>query len=116
MTFQGQSYQLPATSFQKLESSFSQIASPGSSSGGTNVLSKLGIQPLHWLRNPAIVGTETVGGSSTTHIRATIDVPALLGDFNTFLARAASVGVSGAAQLPPRDLPLQPAADRLGGP
>src|SRR5262249_37257288 len=67
---------------------------------GTNVLSKLGIQPLHWLRNPTIVGTETVGGSSTTHIRATVNVPALLADFNTFLSRAASVGVSGAASFP----------------
>jgi hypothetical protein len=100
VTFQGQSYQLPAASFHKLESSFSQIASPGSSTGGTSVLSKLGIQPLHWLRNPTIVGTEMVGGSSTTHIRATINVPALLADFNTFLARAASVGVSGAASFP----------------
>jgi len=48
VTFQGQSYQLPAAAFQKLESSFSQIASsPGSSGNGSNVLSKLGIQPLH---------------------------------------------------------------------
>ena len=101
VTFQGQSYQLPAASFQKLESSFSQSASsPVSSSGGTNVLAKLGIQPLHWLRNPTIVGTENVGGSSTTHIRASVNVPALLADFNTFLARAASVGVSGAANFP----------------
>ena len=47
VTFQGQSYQLPATSFQKLESSFSQIASSAGSSGNrSNVLSKLGIQPL----------------------------------------------------------------------
>jgi hypothetical protein len=100
VTFQGQSYQLPAASFQKLESSFSQIASSPGSTGGTNVLSKLGIQPLHWLQNPTIVGTENVGGSSTTHIRASVNVPALLADFNTFLARAASVGVSGAANFP----------------
>jgi hypothetical protein len=101
VTFQGQSYQLPAASFQKLESSFSQIASSAGAQGGSsNVLSKLGIQPLHWLQNPTVVGTENVGGASTTHIRASINVAALLADFNTFLARAASVGVSGAANFP----------------
>jgi hypothetical protein len=101
VTFQGQSYQLPQASFQKLESSFSQIASsPGSTGGGSNVLSKLGIQPLHWLQNPTVVGTENVGGADTTHIRATINVTALLSDFNTFLSRAASLGVSGASSFP----------------
>jgi hypothetical protein len=101
VTFQGQSYQLPQASFQKLESSFSQIASsPGSSAGGSGVLSKLGIQPLHWLQNPTIVGTENVSGTSTTHIRAQINVAALLSDFNTFLTRASSLGISGASSFP----------------
>jgi hypothetical protein len=101
VTFQGQSYRLPQAAFQKLESSFSSIASsPGSSSGGSNVLSKLGIQPLHWLRDPTIVGTENVGGADTTHIRAKINVSALLADFNTFLSRASSLGVSGASNFP----------------
>jgi hypothetical protein len=101
VTFQGQSYQLPAASFQKLESSFSQIASSSGSSGtGSGVLSKLGIRPLHWLQNPKIIGTESVGGSRTTHIRATVNVAVLLADFNTFLSRASSVGISGAASFP----------------
>lgn len=101
VTFQGQSYQLPAAAFQKLESSFSSIASsPGSSGGGSNVLSKLGIQPLRWLQDPTIVGTETVGGADTTHIRAKVNVAALLADFNTFLSRASSLGVSGAGNFP----------------
>jgi hypothetical protein len=100
VTFQGQSYQLPASSFRKLESSFSQIASSPGSSGGSNVLSKLGIQPLHWLQNPTVVGTENVGGTSTTHIRAQINVAALLADFNTFLSRASSLGISGASSFP----------------
>jgi hypothetical protein len=100
VTFQGQSYQLPQAAFQKLESSFSQVASSPGSGGGSNILSKLGIQPLHWLQNPSIVGNETVGGASTTHVRATINVAALLSDFNTFLGRAASLGVSGASSFP----------------
>lgn len=99
VTFEGNSYQLPAATFQRLESSFSQLgSSPGAS--GSGVLGKLGIQPEHWLRNPQVVGNETVGGVTTTHIHAGIDVAALLGDFNTFLGRASSLGVSGAATFP----------------
>lgn len=100
VTFQGQSYQLPQSAFQKLESSFSGIASSPGSSGNSGVLSKLGIQPLHWLQNPTVVGSETVGGSNTTHIRAQINVAALLTDLNTFLSKASSLGVSGASTFP----------------
>ena len=100
VSFQGQSYRLPASSFQKLESSFSHVASSPGSSGGTNVLSKLGIEPLHWLQNPTIIGTENVGGTSTTHIRAQINVTALLADFSTFLSRASALGISGASSFP----------------
>ena len=64
------------------------------------MLSKLGVEPLHWLQNPTIVGTENVGGTDTTHIRAGINVTALLADFNTFLSRASSLGVSGASNFP----------------
>jgi hypothetical protein len=102
VTVQGTSFQLPAASFQKLESSFSQVStSPaGNSASGSGGLSKLGIDPLHWLINPSVVGTENVGGAQTTHIRAGIDVAALLGDVDTFLQKASSLGVSGTSSLP----------------
>jgi hypothetical protein len=99
VTFQGSSYQLPRAAFQRLESSFSQLASPASSSG-SGVLGKLGIQPLHWLVNPQVVGDESVAGAPTTHIRAAINIAALLGDFNTFLQKASTLGVSGAGSFP----------------
>jgi hypothetical protein len=95
----GTSYRLPAGTFQKLESSFGQLAaSPGGSAGGT--LGRLGIDPLHWLQGPSVVGTETIGGAPTTHIAAGINVSALLTDLNTFLQKASSLGVSGNAKLP----------------
>ncbi len=100
ITFGGTSYQLPAATFQRLESSFCSItASPGAGSS-TNSLSKLGINPLHWLQSPSVVGTETVGGASTKHIKAGVDVPAMLGDVNTFLGKAATTGITGASKLP----------------
>jgi hypothetical protein len=101
VTLQGTSYALPAATFQKLESSFSQLeSSPGaSSSSNSGALAKLGIHPLDWLSNPSVVGSESMGGTDTTHIRATVDVASLLADVNTFLQKASTVGVSGTSQV-----------------
>ena len=62
VTLQGTSYQMPQATFQKLESSFAQLATTGSASQGSGTLGKLGIHPLKWLTHPTNVGTETVGG------------------------------------------------------
>lgn len=99
VTLQGTSYQLPSGTFQKLESSFAGVTSAGGSGHSSGGLSKLGIDPLRWLTSPAIVGTESVGGTSTTHIRADINVKALLVDLNTFLQKASSAGAPGTAAL-----------------
>lgn len=86
ITLQGANYQLPQADFQKLESSFSSTTASGSQDAG---FAQLGINPTHWLTHPSIVGTETVGGASTTHIRAGVNVTALIADLDTFLAKAA---------------------------
>jgi hypothetical protein len=96
----GQSYQLPAATFRQLESSFSSLTSSSGGGSGSGALSKLGIDPLHWLINPTVVGNESVGGANTTHIRAGIDVPKLLDDLNTFLAKAPTLSVSGLGKVP----------------
>ncbi len=98
VTLKGAAYQLPAATFQQLESSFSQVA-PSGGAGGSSLFSKLGVDPLRWLRDPTVAGHETVGGTATTHIRAGVNVTAFLADFNTFLKRASSLGVSGANTL-----------------
>jgi hypothetical protein len=100
VTLQGTSYQLPAATFQRLESSFSQLSSstPGSGSNGST-LSKLGIHPLDWLQNPTVVGDEDVSGTATTHIHSLVNVSAFLNDLNTFLQKASSTGISGANRL-----------------
>jgi hypothetical protein len=87
----GTSYRLPAATFKKLQSSFSQI---GSTSGNSSPLRKLGIRPLDWVKNPSVVGTENVGGVETTHIRAGVDRPAFLTDIDTFLKNTPSLGVT----------------------
>ena len=99
VTLQGASYRMPQATFQKLESSFSQLASTPGSSSGSGALGRLGIQPLKWLTNPTVVGNENVGGAQTTHIHAGVNVNALLTDLNTVLEKASSLGVSGANTL-----------------
>jgi hypothetical protein len=96
VTMQGTAYQLPAATFQKLESSFASLASSPTGSSGSGALSKLGIHPMSWLTHPTVVGTETVGGTSTTHIRAGVNVASLLAGLNTLLGKASSLGVSSA--------------------
>jgi hypothetical protein len=100
VSFQGSSYQLPQADFQRLESSFSQLASSPGSSSNSGILGRLGIDPLRWLKNPSIVGTATVGGVQTTHIHSSINVSALLSDFSTFLQKASSLGISGSTSFP----------------
>jgi hypothetical protein len=97
VTLQGASYRLPPATFQKLATSFSQISSSGTSAGSTT-LGSLGINPLRWLANSTIVGTETVAGAQTTHIRANVNLAALLVDVNRFLAKATSA--SGSTKIP----------------
>jgi hypothetical protein len=99
VTLQGVSYQLPTATFQKLESSFAGVASSPSGGSGSGALGKLGIHPLDWLSNPSVVGQDTVAGTTTTHIRATINVSQLLADLNTFLEKASSVGISSASKV-----------------
>jgi hypothetical protein len=95
VTLDGASYQLPAADFQRLESSFSSVESSGGNQAG---LSGLGIHPERWLKNPSIVGSETVGGADTTHIRAGVNITALLSDLSTLLAKAAKT--SGTTKIP----------------
>ncbi len=63
-----------------------------------------------------MVGNEALGGTDTTHIRAGINVPALLSDLNTFLGRASSVGRIGTANLPTQHLALDAQSDRQRDP
>jgi hypothetical protein len=87
VTLDGAAYQLPSADFQRLESGFSSVGGSGQGGGG---LSALGIDPQHWLSSPAVVGSDTVGGTDTTHIRSGVNATALLHDINALLGKASS--------------------------
>ena len=98
VSLNGASYRLPAADLSRVESSFA-----GSAGSGSPGLASLGIDPLHWLTRPVIVGTETVDGTQTTHVRAGVDVAALLGDLNTVLAKETKT-ISGATGTSPTQI------------
>jgi len=98
VSLEGADYQLPQADFVKLEQSFASTRSSGGAQDAG--LGQLGIDPLHWLTKPSIVGTETIGGASTTHIRAGVNVGALIADLNTFLAKTAKKAAGASSSIP----------------
>ena len=98
----GTAYQLPASSFQQLESGFSGIG------GGSGGFGNLGIDPQKWLSHPSVAGHDMLDGTDTTHVRAAVNVAALLADLNTLLQKASASGISAASKLPT----LSPATQR----
>jgi hypothetical protein len=98
VVLQGSAYQLPAADFSRLQSSFSSSANNSSATSGG--LAKFGIKPLDWLTNPTTVGSDSVAGTPTTHIKADVNVSALLGDLDTLLQKAAASGAAGSTQIP----------------
>lgn len=112
VTLQGSSYQLPAASFQKLESSFGQLSTSQGTNSGSGALAKLGIHPMDWLTNPTLVGTENVGGAQTDHIHAGVNVNALLNDLSTAITKSSSLGLAGGTAAAKALSSGIPAADR----
>lgn len=89
VALQGTSYQLPAATFRQFESGLAPVTHSGS-------LGKLpNVDFLSWVRNPVVVGQETVAGADTTHVRGGIDVHKMLTDLNSVIHKAPSAGVSG---------------------
>lgn len=92
VTLQGTSYQVPAATFQKLEASFSGLT--GSEGTGTSHLA--GVHPLRWVEDPQTVGGAQVGGASTTHVRAAVNVSRLLADLSSFAQHQPAAASAGA--------------------
>jgi hypothetical protein len=117
ITINGDSFQLPAASYDKLKSGLSSVtgssstpsagssstpagsSSTSSASPSASILGKLGIDPLNWLSDPQVVGLESVGGVNTDHISAKVNVTGLLKDLAKLAGSASSLGIGGAGKL-----------------
>jgi hypothetical protein len=99
LVFQQQAYTLTDDLFRQLDRSRRQALAPRATGAPSSPLRALGIDPRRWLRDAETVGDETVAGEEVTHVRARLDVPRLLGDVQTLLARAGRSQTNG--QAPP---------------
>jgi hypothetical protein len=101
--FGGTNYAVPDQVLTQLKQSYDQQVKQSSSSG--RGLGAFGIEPLRWLRDPSVRGEETVGGTATEHISASLDTARFLDDVNTLLRRANEQGLGSATgRALPREL------------
>ncbi len=86
--FQDQAYALSDELYEQFKKGYAEQAKCSEERGEEGVsFRSLGIDPGAWLKEPQVAGTEDVGGTETTHITATVDVPRLLEDANRILGR-----------------------------
>lgn len=93
LTFAGRAFALDRSTFAGLRAAYGRDRERG----GGQSLEALGIDPADWLAAPRKVGEETIGGTRTVHVTATVDVPAVLEDISRVLSRADAAGAVGAA-------------------
>jgi len=107
LKFQNQAYSVPDQLFSQFQKGYSQAqAKSGSKDKGTS-FATLGIDPRAWLKDPKKVADADVGGTSTYHVTAGIDVPKLLDDLDKLLGKAGSLGANAGKNVPGRLTPQQ---------
>lgn len=106
----GNAYEIPQQLFASFEQNYARAQSSAEQrqQGDQGAsLASLGVDPRKWLIDPEVVGDEDVGGASTTHVSARIDVPKLLDDVNRAVAEARQRNLPQAQSLPPSITPAQ---------
>jgi hypothetical protein len=103
ISYQGKDYAVPDKVFAQYKRNFAEQQKKDKSSDNLD-LGALGIDPQKWLKDPRNEGDEEVGGTTTTHVSADVDLPALLDDVNNLLNRTDQLGLTKAQrkQLPNR--------------
>lgn len=113
VTVAGQAYALSDELYAQFKKGYADQAKcneEGDEDAGVSFRT-LGIDPNTWLREAKDAGEEEVGGAETTHITASIDVPAFLDDVNRILARTGGEQ----PEDPCADEPADGASDQDGG-
>jgi hypothetical protein len=100
VNFGGTSYEVPAELLDQLKDSYRRSQQGGSSDQMS--LGALGLDPMSWLEDPTVEGTETIGGVETDHISSQVNVSALLDDIDKILARVSEQELPTGQRVPRR--------------
>jgi hypothetical protein len=103
ISYQGKDYAVPDKVFAQYKRNFAEQQKKNKSSDNLD-LGALGIDPQKWLKDPKDEGDEDVAGTTTKHVSAGVNLPALLDDVNNLLNRTDQLGLtkSQRKQLPNR--------------
>jgi hypothetical protein len=97
--FQGTDYALSDSVFRQFKAGFEQAQAQAKDKQGQS-LASLGIDPRRWLTDPRNAGEAKVGDADTIRITGGVDVPKLLDDVNTLLAKAQALSGSAGTRVP----------------
>lgn len=88
LLLQGQAFLVDDPTFAQFKTGYEQAAAKSGSNSSGPSFKSLGIDPLRWLTDPQVEGTEEAGGAESYHITAGVDVGAFLDDVSTLLGKA----------------------------
>lgn len=92
LELQGTAYAVDDATFAQFKKGYEDSAAKSKDDNGNPSFQSLGIDPLRWLKDPAVAGSATVGGAETYRITAGVDVSAFLEDVSTLLGKAGQLG------------------------
>jgi hypothetical protein len=102
LTIENQAFDIGDELFESFRKGYEEAQQRSAKDDGQEApsLQALGIDPMRWLRDPKSEGTEDVGGTKSTHISATLDVPRFVEDLNQLLEKGRGLQVEGAGAVP----------------
>jgi hypothetical protein len=92
LKFGGHAYTVGKTLFDQFKNGYEKSQQVSKSKSAGPSFKALGVSPAAWLKDARKVGKAQVGGTSTFHITAGVDVPRFLADVNRLLAKAKTLG------------------------
>jgi hypothetical protein len=105
--FGGAAYEVPAALMTRLQQSLTKANQQSGGAKGKLDLHALGIDWIGLLKNPTVVGTDTIGGVATKHVSGQLNVSALLDAVDKVLAKVGSQSLGATGQQLPKSIPAK---------
>ncbi|MGA9874192.1 MAG: hypothetical protein WBQ21_00090 [Solirubrobacteraceae bacterium] len=87
-------FSTPHSTYTALQQSYGQATKRASTAKVRSTFASLGIEPSHWLSEPAEVGTATIDGAPTIHLTASVNVSGFLADVSKLSQAGSALGLS----------------------